>query len=177
MSAPPGWEGLLDEGENILWQGRPDKALHIKPRAVGGAIFGLFFAGFALFWMVMASQAGGVFWMFGLLHFAIGLSIVFGALFYPSWKRRHTWYTLTNRRAFIAEDVPFRQRSLKSYPITQDTPIELRGEEFATLIFARETKRDNDGDTTSTEIGFERIAEGKRVFQLIRDIQRGETTA
>ena len=29
--APPGWEGLLAEGENILWQGRPEPGLTLRP--------------------------------------------------------------------------------------------------------------------------------------------------
>ncbi|HEY1016869.1 MAG TPA: SHOCT domain-containing protein [Herpetosiphonaceae bacterium] len=39
-----------------------------------GAIFGsVFFIGFAVFWMLMASRAGGSFWMFGLLFVAVGI--------------------------------------------------------------------------------------------------------
>lgn len=54
-----GWEGILADGEEILWQGRPSINMSNNSRRIPAMIFGLFFAGFALFWMVLASQAGG----------------------------------------------------------------------------------------------------------------------
>ena len=58
---PEGGRGLLDPGERILWQGRPDGRLHFELGKLPQALFGLAFVGFALFWMVMVAQAGGVF--------------------------------------------------------------------------------------------------------------------
>ena len=46
-----GWEGILDPGEKVLWQGRPDPKLHISGVHVFSGVFGLIFAGFALIWM------------------------------------------------------------------------------------------------------------------------------
>ena len=65
MTAPAGWEGILDTGETILWQGRPDGKIVLRPANTATFVFGLAFAGFALFWMIMASTAGGFFWAFG----------------------------------------------------------------------------------------------------------------
>ena len=127
MSEIAGWEGILDKNEKILWQGRPDAKLRLRASKLVGVVFGLVFAGFALFWMIAASFAGGFFWMFGLLHFFVGLGVAAGALYGSSWRRKHSWYTLTDRRAFIATDMPFRGRSLKSYPITRDTILDFDG--------------------------------------------------
>ena len=104
-------------------------------------IFGLAFAGFALFWMIMAAQAGGLFWAFGLIHFSVGLGIAFAPPFWNAWRRRHTWYTLTNRRAFIATDMPVRGRRLQSYPISRDTVLAYDAQDPATIHFAHEYRR------------------------------------
>lgn len=169
----PGWENLLDPGETILWQGRPDGAIVFKPTSIITFLFGLAFAGFALFWMVMASQAGGFFWMFGLIHFSVGVGLAFGGFYYDAWRRRHTWYTLSNRRGFIATDMPFVGRRLKSYPIESDTSLDYAAGPLATIHFAHEYKKTKNGSTRHG-IGFERIPEGDKVYGLLREIQRGE---
>ncbi|KNG92592.1 hypothetical protein [Pseudaestuariivita atlantica] len=169
---PPGWEGILDTGEEILWQGRPDGRVAFAARHLLTSAFGLFFAGFALFWMVMASRAGGGFWMFGLLHFAVGLGILAGPVVWPAWVRRHTWYTLTNRRAFIATDMPLMGRRLKSYPITPETALHYDHGDPGSIHFAAEYRQAKSG-TRSTPVRFDRIPDGDTVYRLFRDIQRG----
>jgi len=170
--APPGWEGLLDPGERILWQGRPDGTVVLRPRNIALFLFGLAFAGFALFWMVMAAQAGGMFWAFGLIHFSVGLALSFGAIFWSAFRRRHSWYTLTDRRAFIATDLPLKGKQLKSYPITDDTALRYDQGQPASVWFGHEYRRTKNG-STRVDIGFERISEGDQVYRLMRDIQRG----
>ncbi len=174
MSVPAGWEGILDEGETIVWQGRPDATVVLTVANVGGFLFGLFFAGFALFWMIMASQAGGGFWMFGLIHFFVGLSVAFGAMFWNAWRRKHTWYTLTDRRAFIATDIPFKGRKLNSYPITPDTVISYQAGDLATLHFASEMRQGKNRNYT-VPVGFERVPDGDEVYRLMRDIQERQS--
>ncbi len=166
-----GWDGILDPGEEVIWQGRPDGAVVFKPANIATFLFGLAFAGFALFWMIMASTAGGFFWMFGLIHFSVGIGISIGGLFWSAYRRRHSWYTLSNRRAFIASDLPLRGRSLDSYPITPDTVLSLDDGPLPTLHFAETTKRTKNGHRR-IKIGFERIAEGRDVYRMMRDIQR-----
>ena len=133
---------------------------------------GLAFAGFALFWMVLAASAGGFFWAFGLIHFSVGIGISFGALFWSAYRRRNTWYTLTNKRAFVASELPLKGRKLKSYPITETTVLEFDNATPATIHFAEETRRGQNG-TSQVKIGFERIADGSTVYRLIRDVQKG----
>ena len=168
----PGWEELLDPGERILWQGRPDGAVVLRPRNMAAFLFGLAFAGFALFWMVMAAQAGGMFWAFGLIHFSIGLALSFGALFWGAFRRRRSWYTLTDRRAFIATDMPLKGKQLQSYPITDDTALRYDEGELDSVWFAHDYRSNKNG-STRVDIGFERISEGEKVYRLMRDIQRG----
>lgn len=172
MNDKTGWEGILDEGEQILWQGRPDAAVVWKIGHAMTFVFGLFFAGFALFWMVMASQAGGGFWMFGLIHFGAGIAIAVGPPFYASWRRKHTWYTLTDRRAFIATDKPFAGRKLKSFPITEKTALEYESGQPASIYFAHEYRSGKNG-SRRVPVGFERIEGGAEVYGMFREIQSG----
>ncbi|UXX81614.1 aspartate carbamoyltransferase catalytic subunit [Roseovarius pelagicus] len=169
-----GWAGILDPGETILWQDRPDSGFTLRPSQIGITLFGMAFAGFALFWMVMASQAGGGFWMFGLIHFSVGVGIIASALMWGPYRRRHTWYTLTDRRAFIATHLPVVGRRLKSYPITEDSVLDFQSGDLSTIIFHDERKRGKNGYYT-VKIGFERIRDGEKVYRLMRDAQERAT--
>ena len=170
MSTPQGWANILDPGEEILWQGRPDGAVTLRPRNIMMLVFGLFFAGFALFWMVMAAQSGGGFWMFGLIHFSVGAGIIFSAVFWGAFKRRRSWYTLTDKRAIIASDLPIIGKRLKSWPITSQSVLELEQGPPDTVNFAETYKRGKNG-STRIAIGFERIDDGSKVYRLLRDVQ------
>lgn len=170
MSTPQGWASILDADEKILWQGRPDGTVTLRPRNIMMLIFGIFFAGFALFWMVMAFSAGGGFWMFGLIHFSVGVGIVFSAVFWGAFKRRRSWYTLTDKRAIIASDMPLIGKRLKSWPITSESVLELEQGPPDTVNFAETYKRTKNG-SRRVSIGFERIEEGRKVYRLMRDVQ------
>jgi len=166
-----GWDGILDPGEEIVWQGRPDGKIVIGIANIIGVIFGMFFAGIALIWMVIAASAGGLFWMFGLIHFTVGLGIAFGAVYMGAYRRRNSWYTLTNQRAFIAYQFSIIGKQLKSYPISEDTVLDFQDGEWSSIYFATERHRTRNGSRTS-RIGFERIADGRDVYAKFREVQR-----
>lgn len=173
MTVPAGWEGILSEGEDILWQGRPDGKFVFKIVHAFTFIFGLGFAGFALFWMIMASQAGGFFWAFGLIHFTVGIGLAIGPPFWSFWARRHTWYTLTNDHAYIATDIPMLGRKLKSYQIDRSTRITFEPGQLSSVFFAEEYRRTKNG-SRRVDIGFERIPDGDDVYRMIRQIQKDD---
>ena len=170
MSAPAGWEGLLDEDEEIRWQGQPDGAFHLDLRQPAGIGMGLFFMGFSLFWMKSASAGGGPFWMFGLIFFGIGFYYAIGVHFWKTYLRRTTHYTLTNKRAFIAT-APLGKRKLNSYPITKTTPLELEGNDPPSIFFASKTRRGKNREY-ELKIGFEYLHDGQKVYGLMRDLQK-----
>ena len=168
MSAAPGWEGLIADDEKILWQGRPDQSFHMSGSMFFGVIFGLFFAGFALFWMIMASKASGPFWMFGLIHFSVGAGMVVWSIWGSTYSRRNTWYTLTDRQAFIATDFLTKGRQLKSYPI-KDATVTFQAGPPDTIHFAVEERRGSKGHRYTVPVGFERIEGGSEVMRIIRN--------
>ncbi|RMF36852.1 MAG: aspartate carbamoyltransferase catalytic subunit [Alphaproteobacteria bacterium] len=169
-----GWSAYLDPGERIIWHGRPDGGFYVRPMNWAVAAIGIVFAGFALFWMRVAAEAGGGFWAFGLLHFAVGIGIAVGAIWWGSFKRRRSWYALSNARAFIASELPLIGRRLKSWPITADTPITLDDGALSNVWFASETRRGSKGRSYTVKIGFERIRDGREVYRLMRKVQRGQ---
>ncbi len=173
MKVHSNWDGILDADEEILWQGRPDGALLLKPENIPLAIFGLVFAGFALFWMRMAASAGGLFWSFGLIHFSVGIAMIIGPSFWSAFRRRHSWYTLTNSRAFIATDMPGLGRRLKSWPIAKDAKLEFIDGTPPSLIFATQTRQGKNG-SYQVAIGFERIMDAREVYEMMRNIQTGD---
>lgn len=168
-----GWQGLLDPGERILWQGRPDPGFALSPGAVFIIPFALVFTGFSVFWMGMAAQAGGYFWTFGLIFFGVGIGMLVNAVVGPTFTRRRTWYSLSDRRAFVATDLPIVGRRMKSYPIKAESKLEFRDGALSSLYFAEETRRGNRRSYT-VPIGFERIPDGRAVYRLYRDIQQGQ---
>ncbi|MFK7938126.1 MAG: aspartate carbamoyltransferase catalytic subunit [Roseovarius sp.] len=168
------WDGLLAKDERILWQGQPSQKLSARPGEIFESLFGVFFTGFSIFWMSMAySMGGGPFWMFGLIFFFLGLYQVFGKYLWKSYQRGHTWYTLSDRAAYIAKDSPLGGRSLASYPITPDTELEFKSSTLSSVYFASETYRAN-GKNHSAKVGFENLTDGRAVYDQMLEIQRGD---
>ncbi|SIO17674.1 hypothetical protein [Vannielia litorea] len=184
-NTPPGWEGLLDDDEEILWQGRPAGGIVVRGSDLFESLFGLFFAGFAVFWISMASSMGAprngpgifaLFPLFGLPFLAVGLYLAFGKFFWRAHVRRNTNYTLTNKRGFIATDV-FNNRKLRSYALQDGLELEqtARGD---TLWFATElvtTRGKNGTRTYRKKIGFELIEGGPRVMGLARKALKAQS--
>jgi hypothetical protein len=104
----------LQPGESLLWAGTTDPA-RAAISALPAALFGVPFAGFALFWITMAYRGshaisnsshnpiGGVFSffpLFGLPFLLIGLGIVFAPLF-VYFKSQKTVYAITDKRVLV----------------------------------------------------------------------------
>jgi|GEM_PF-6685542 len=105
---PAGWQGILDPGLHILWHGRPDQRFHLELTKLPLVLSGLALAGFAVVRIGPAALADGGFWLFGLIHFSVGIGIVIGGAGLGALKRRGTWYSLSDPRAFIATQLPLR---------------------------------------------------------------------
>jgi hypothetical protein len=167
------WAGILDPGEEIVWQGQPAPRLRMEFRTPFEPLFFTFFTGFSIFWMAMASQGGGFFWTFGLLFFFVGTYNLVGQHFWKRYLRSRTFYTLTSRRALIATNV-WSKRTLNSFPITKDTNVQLSDGEPGSVYFATETTSNRNGGVTQTRIGFDLIEDCRSVYAMIREVQNGK---
>lgn len=181
QTVPPGWEGILDRGERILWQGRPVPGFSMAPFQPLRLLMGVFFTVFSVFWMGMAGWITGMMdddvpILFAFFPF-FGLPFLFAGLWnagvYAIWRsyaRGHTTYTLTSKRGIIARDLPVVGRTMKSYVITSDNKIDLKDSDPGTVWFAEHITR-SQNRTATTPIGFVRIADARKVYGLMREIQ------
>lgn len=174
---PPEWQGILDDDERIQWQGHPEHRVRFTFRSKFEPFFYLFYVAFSVFWMVTAALAAGPFWMFGLIFFAVGAYKLVGQHYWKARLRRATFYTLTDKRAFIASNPPFGARKLDSYPITAQTPLRLEEDRgLTTIYFAHQNSTARNKDRIGT-IGFELLADGRQVYSTMRQIQKTQVAA
>lgn len=172
MSAP-GWDGVLEPGERLLWQGRPDGALSFAGFEVGSAVFGVAMMGFALFFIRQGMDAlaegptGIVFPLGGLVFLALGANMAGGRHFVEAWKRRHTWYSLTTRRAFIATEI-FGRRRLKSFPIDASTELDLVDGPLQAVGF-----RGSRTQLTGPRASFEGLEDARPVLAAMEKVKAG----
>jgi len=116
-------QGELLAGERLLWTGQPDPRVIFERVDIFLVPFSLLWGGFALVW-----EAGvlglGVFgeghrsavpWFFvlwGIPFVLVGLYFIAGRFFYKAWRKRRTYYALTNKRALVL--VEGRGRALRA---------------------------------------------------------------
>jgi hypothetical protein len=127
--------GQLGSGERLLWAGSPRPGVRLQ--AVDAILipFSLAWGGFACFWEyeVITSGAPLVMRLFGLPFVFIGLFLVVGRFFVDAWRRRSTFYGLTNQRALIASGRQVRSLNLQTLG---DVTLSERPDGSGTILFA-----------------------------------------
>ena len=176
------WDDWFDEGENLLWQGRPENVRHwgvgLLISVLGGPFLlaGLFVAANGLRMLgaadAMGEYAFGVFLtLFSLPFISVGFGMVFGIWILDYLTPKHTRYALTNKAGYVATS--FWNRKMDVFPIMPDIRVELienrRG--TSTIFFHFEEKLDSDGDQLTSKKGFTDIADGKEVYRIVRGLQ------
>lgn len=154
---PTGWESILEEGEAIVWQGapdpRPDWSLALSPSS-----------GLALLMLLPASWllVEPVMWVAGIALSAAMLALAFRPVVAEVWLRRHTFYSLSTRAAYIGTEV-FGRRRLARHPLDDMGPFLLEAGPPGNVWFDRDIG-------TGKPIGFGRIADAPAVYALLRDL-------
>jgi len=102
-------------GESIQWSGRPNAKVIFHPDDGLMIPFSLMWGGFAIFWLLAASGLWGIwsnhpdrsFQWFGVIwgtpFVVVGQYLIWGRFLYARWKKKQTYYAITNRRALIVE--------------------------------------------------------------------------
>jgi hypothetical protein len=179
------WDDYLQPGERILWEGAPLPGVRHWPRLVFLSLFGVPFLMFGLGGTGVALRH--IFWLgevwIGLLTLALGLAflgvgfaLVLGQWVEAATAHRRIRYALSTRCAYITRKS--RRRRLDSYPILPQTALEIehgKGYDHIWFHVRSETDSDSPGGLATSRIGFEGIADGARVYQLMRGIQTGQT--
>ncbi len=177
------WRSYLQPGEHILWEGAPLPGIRNRPRLAFLSLFGVPFLLFGLggtavalrhiFWL---GEVGiGVFTLaLGLIFLVFGYALVFGQWAEAAKAHRTIRYALSSRSAYIARQG--WKRSLECYPILPKTALEIEhGTSYDNVWFHVRSETDSEGGITTSRIGFEGIADGAQVYQLMRGIQTGPT--
>ena len=84
-----------------------------------------------------------------------------------AYVRSRTWYTLTDRRAIIATDMPVQGRRLSSYPLTPDTEAQLVDGHPGSILFGAGFARRLD-----RRAGFKLIPDARGVWAMIQQVRR-----
>lgn len=179
------WDAYFQPGEALLWEGAPKPGVHGWPKIIGLAVFGLPFLLFGLgafttgvrqaFRSEGWSDLGlALFLMsFSLIFLGVGALMVFGQWWAAAEAHIRIRYAVSTRCAYIAKS--YRTRSIESYPILPGSPLGLeKGRSADTVWFHVQTEKDSDGDRTTTRISFDNIAEGDKVYTLLRSLQTGQ---
>ena len=93
----------LRPGEHLLWSGRGDPSVIFGRSDALLVPFTLLWGGFAIFWTVSAvsSGAGPIFLVFGSVFSLVGVYVIVGRFFVKVYRKKHTAYAVTDRRAFL----------------------------------------------------------------------------
>jgi hypothetical protein len=103
----------LLSGESIFWSGHPNTSVVFHKEDFFLIPLSLLWGGFAIFWE--AGVAGfwnsgarsepwtlGIIW--GIPFVLIGQYLIWGRFFYAAWKKKRTFYAVTNRRVIVVQN-------------------------------------------------------------------------
>jgi len=171
----------LMPGESLLWYGQPDPSQVFQRNDIFLLPFGLFFFVFAVFWVAMASMAGGAFALFGLPFVGVGAYLLFGRLIHTKEVKKYTHYAITDRRVLLlyrGSRVAFRdialsqlgQLSLESSTAGLGT-VRIRGLETVVYQNHRAPYYQSAGQgfgSAALLSGLVHIPQAEQVFHLLR---------
>ncbi|MFL4470255.1 hypothetical protein ACERZ8_10350 [Tateyamaria armeniaca] len=165
------WTGLLDPGERIIWQGKPSTRVQMEFDSPFAVVFMMFWGGIPLFMVISEPRT----LLLGVPGLFLGIALYFfvGQHFWAAFMRSRTFYSLSNTRAFIAR-ATLGGRKLDSYPITEQTTLQLDEGRKRAIWFGTSHGRQMFSNKTENPVGFERLDNQREVYQLLRAVQRGE---
>lgn len=194
-------EQLL-KGEDILWSGQPDPNVTFTTMDIFLIPFSLFWGGFAIFWEILVLifprgvdygdfnfVAHLIFPLFGIPFVIIGLYLMFGRFIYKKWKKRRTYYAVTNKRLISLSKAwgqHFQEANIKSI---SGLGKKVRSDGIGTLTFGGSQSflfsgfqfYANTGLDILTfhaaQLGFFDIKDVNGVHRLITDLRNQETEA
>lgn len=111
--------------------------------------------------------------LFFLPFFCVGFHWAIGQYPWDAYVRRHTRYALSNFRGFIETSV-FGKVKLKTYPINPFIPLSVDTYAGGTVWLAEVLHEGHEGNSLE-RIGFIGIPDYRKVYDLIRSLQIGES--
>lgn len=178
---PDEWRDILAHGERILWQGAPDNDIPFR-KATGPEIMAgiVMMVGIAVVILLALPEANSIFAtaflvLFGLVMTGVTAYVAYGHTILASYRLRHSFYTLTNQRAYSGWRLLGR-RWLKSMDICSHTIIELDQGNPGSVRFSQVTYdlRYIRYKNRTKKFEFLNIRDAKAVCQLVLQVQQGK---
>jgi hypothetical protein len=169
--------GLLEPGEQLIWQGQPPGGFILRTIDLFLVPFSIFWSGIAAAMVYDVVHKGLGFFPFllvPLIFLGLGIYLMAGRFFYDAWLRGRTVYGVTNERAIISWP-----SAVVSFELAALSEIELlEGRNgTGTIYFGRRphpfSREGNSHWPGLTRLrAFERIENVREVFSSIRAEQR-----
>ncbi len=167
------WQNSLLANERLLWSGKPKGGFRWMAADFVQIPFALFWNGFVVFWIFMASSAGGAFGLFGVPHALVGIYLLFGRYIYDIQRRKNTSYALTNQRVLIKNGIFSKSTtSLALANLPELVFSENRDMTFDIAFGTPTTVRFGRKNQTWEPPTFEALVDGKEVYQLLLEQQK-----
>jgi hypothetical protein len=125
----------MTSGESILWAAQPNTSGIFHREDLYLIPFSLLWGGFAIFWEAGVAgywgssrthPAPAFFMLWGIPFVVIGQYMIWGRFIVAAWKKRRTFYALTNRRAIVVQD-GWSRKTASAYLDTLPTLIKEGG--------------------------------------------------
>ncbi|NHF73932.1 hypothetical protein [Paracoccus xiamenensis] len=177
-SAQPGWDAILEDGEELYWQGWSRPKLKFGKAVVGNLVAGSIITAFGGA-MCAAGWAygvkGGKFeaWLIGIIGLPLLLLGLLRLIPDAVWEyllQRRKFYSLSNRRAFAGGSNLLGKRRLISWPITSETSFRLMKGDPPSVRFYE--GRLESGRRPNYHAAFKAIEDADDVYKLLQKIQR-----
>jgi hypothetical protein len=163
----------IDPGEHVLWSGNPNPLRFSLRKSLPGALIGIPFFAFSLFWISTAynvpsenSPLPVPFWIFGIPFVLVGSGMVLS----PIWhymRALRTSYIVTDQRAVIDYSGPFGRKV--SVPLNRMPFIESRRSfgDFGHILFQEATVSSYNAGMSQRD-GFVAVPAPAQVEQILR---------
>jgi hypothetical protein len=178
----------LAPGEVVLWTGQPNTGVIFHVRDLYLIPFSLMWGGFAIFWEMGVLGYWGsphktgvnpISWFFvlwGIPFVVVGQYIIWGRFVFDWWRKKRTFYAITDKRLLIVEEV--RNRKLTSVRLTENTFLgkSTRSDGIGTLRFGAPQATPNGWSwwgnfETDGRSSFRDIEDVERVYNIISSSQ------
>ena len=160
------FQAELLKDETILWTGRPDPSIHFTVADIPFILFFLFWEGFAIFTTAtMFFSEARFFSMLGMIFVCIGLYMIFDRFVLPAWRKKRTYYAVTDKRVLALTTTGVR--TLQTWDIHTLPGVQtwIRRNGTGTITFG-------DPGGTGRGITFYDIQDVQQVYELVNDIRR-----
>ncbi len=175
MTGPDAWDDILLKDEDILWQGAPDDRFFIHKSRWQTVFTSIVFLLAGSFFLIMSAWTGTETLLFLILPLAFilfPLYLLWRHVYRPNHVRKHTFYTLTNKRAILGIALPNKEPSLKFYDLSPYDRYEFEDGPTGSIIFDREKSSFQINDRYQYFAnGFMRIKDPQNVWELVKKTQ------